>query len=422
MQNEIERYKSLISLDAELQQVQDLDILLEKILLNTRRFVNADAGTIYEKKGNKLLFQFTQNDTKHKQLKSGEKLIYEYFTVDINKTSMSGYSALTKEILNISDVYHISSDAPYHFNPSYDQITSYKTKSALTFPLITNMGEVIGVIQVINAKDEKGNIIPFNSEDELFVKHFAANATIALQRAQLTRQIILRMISMAELRDPKETGPHVNRVAAYAVEIYEQWAKRRNLPQHELEKSRDILRMAAMLHDVGKVAISDVILKKPGNFTKEEYEIMKMHTVHGALLFRSKQSEFDDIAMQVALTHHENWDGTGYPGCFDLDMPSMSQKDPETGQAVLGKDCSNPVPRKGVEIPIFGRVVALADVFDALSSKRVYKEAWSEEDVLAEIRKLSGIKFDPELVEIFFMIYNQIKAISKKYPDEESIF
>jgi HD-GYP domain-containing protein (c-di-GMP phosphodiesterase class II) len=408
MANEIERYKDLITLDAELQQIQDLDLLLEKILLNTRRFVKADAGTIYEKNGDKLTFQFTQNDAKQKELKPGEKLIYEYFTIDINETSMSGYSALKKQILNISNVYDIPPDAPYHFNPNYDQITKYQTKSALTFPLVTNRGEVLGVIQVINALDQAGNIISFDNEDELFVKHFAANATIALQRAQLTRQIILRMISMAELRDPKETGPHVNRVAAYAVELYNQWAKRKQIPQHDLEKNRDVLRMAAMLHDVGKVAISDILLKKPGRFTEEEYEIIKTHTIHGAQLFKYMQSEFDEVASQVALTHHENWDGTGYPGYVDIDTGKPLEKD------ASGK----PLPKKGEEIPIFGRVVSVADVYDALSSKRVYKDAWGQDDVLNEIRKLSGTKFDPEIVDIFFEIYSQIKAISKKYPDE----
>ncbi len=406
--NEIERYKELITLDAELQQIQDLDLLLEKILFNTRRFVNADAGTIYEKSGDKLIFQFTQNDTKQKELKPGEKLIYEYFTIEINETSMSGYSALKKQLLNISDVYDIPTDAPYHFNPNYDQITQYRTKSALTFPLVTNRGEVLGVIQVINALDREGNIIAFDSEDELFVKHFAANATIALQRAQLTRQIILRMISMAELRDPKETGPHVNRVASYAVELYDRWAKRKEVPQHELEKNRDILRMAAMLHDVGKVAISDVLLKKPGRFTEEEYEVIKTHTIHGAKLFKSMQSEFDEVAAEVALTHHENWDGTGYPGHVDL----------ETGKP-LEKDASGkPLPMRGEEIPIFGRVVSIADVYDALSSKRVYKEAWNQDEVVSEMKKLAGTKFDPELIDIFFEIYPQIKTIVKKYPDE----
>jgi HD-GYP domain-containing protein (c-di-GMP phosphodiesterase class II) len=137
-------------------------------------------------------------------------------------------------------------------------------------------------------RDPEGNVAPFTKEDEMLVLHFATNVSTALQRAQMTRAILLRMIRMAELRDPKETGPHVNRVAGYAVEIYERWAQKHHISQHEIEQNRDNLRMAAMLHDVGKVAISDIILKKPARFTDEEYEIMKSHTYMGARLFIDK--------------------------------------------------------------------------------------------------------------------------------------
>jgi HD-GYP domain-containing protein (c-di-GMP phosphodiesterase class II) len=238
--------------------------------------------------------------------------------------------------------------------------------------------------------------------------HFAAIASMILQRAQMTRALILRMISMAELRDPKETGPHVNRVASYAVEIYESWAKRRSLPGEEIDRKKDALRMAAMLHDVGKVAISDLILKKPARFTPEEFEIMKSHTFQGARLFTQRQSEFDEMAAEVALTHHENWDGTGYPGRIDAATGAPLEKDGK-GRAA---------PLRGEEIPIFGRIVALADVFDALSSKRVYKEAWDEGAVLDEIRKMSGKKFDPELVEIFFESLEVVRSIERRYPDK----
>jgi HD-GYP domain-containing protein (c-di-GMP phosphodiesterase class II) len=227
----------------------------------------------------------------------------------------------------------------------------------------------------------------------------------------MTRAILLRMISMAELRDPKETGQHVNRVAGYAVEIYERWAIEHGYDAHEIERTKDNLRMAAMLHDVGKVAISDLILKKPARFTPEEYEIIKTHTIHGARLFFNKQSEFDDVAQVVALNHHENWDGTGYPGHVDVD----------TGEPVKVGEDGKPVGKQEDEIPLFGRIVAICDVYDALSSKRVYKDAWNEDDVLAEMRKLSGSKFDPELMDVFFKVLPNIRTISSKYsePEEE---
>ncbi|HUV06139.1 MAG TPA: HD domain-containing phosphohydrolase [Spirochaetia bacterium] len=412
MSQEVEKLKELIRLDSDLQSTQDLDILLEKILYEARKFVNADAGTIYLKRGNTLVFSYTQNDTKQKLLPPGQKIIYSIFTVEINRKSISGYVAETKEILNIPDVYKISRNAPYSFNKSYDKLGGYKTTSMLTIPLATNLGEVLGVIQLINAMDANGNVIPFNTDDEFYISHYATAASMALQRAQLTRQLLLRMISMAELRDPKETGPHVNRVAAYAVEIYERWAQLRGMPARDLHKNRDILRMAAMLHDVGKVAISDLILKKPGNFTDDEYEIMKSHTYNGARLFQSKQSIFDEIASEVALTHHENWDGTGYPGRLDIQTgePLKTLKKGNDGKSLS---------IKGEDIPIFGRLVSIADVYDALSHRRVYKKAWDEQEVLDEMRKMAGTKFDPELVDIFFEAIPHLRNISKKYPDSE---
>jgi HD-GYP domain-containing protein (c-di-GMP phosphodiesterase class II) len=131
----------------------------------------------------------------------------------------------------------------------------------------------------------------------------------------------------------------------------------------------------------------------------------------GARLFIDKQSEFDEMAQLVALTHHENWDGSGYPGHIEVDTADplhlMQQKTESTGL-------------KGEEIPLFGRIVALADVYDALISHRVYKEAWSEEKVYEEIRNLAGTKFDPELVDIFFEVLPNIKSVASKYPDQES--
>jgi HD-GYP domain-containing protein (c-di-GMP phosphodiesterase class II) len=304
-------------------------------------------------------------------------------------------------------MYNIPADAPYSFNSSFDKLTGYKTTSTLTFPLMTADGRLLGVIQVIN-KTENGNVVPFSEEDKFLLTHFAANATIALQRAYVTRAMILRMIKMSELRDPKETGTHVNRVASYAVEIYDRWAYNNKIPEAERDSFRDILRIGAMLHDVGKVAISDVILKKPARFTPEEFMIMQHHTLYGAGLFDDPQSPIDHISRDIALTHHENWDGTGYPG--RIDPVSLV---PETTD-----EAGKPGTRKGYDIPLAGRIVAIADVFDALCSKRVYKEPWSEEQVLAEMRQLAGSKFDPDLIDVFFEILPNIKQTQSLYPED----
>lgn len=406
--DERQRLEEIIRLDSQLNRIQDLDILLERILREARRSVKADAGSIYIRSDDRLVIKYAQNDTQQKKLPPGQKLIYSIFSLEINKKTISGYVAATGEPLSIPDMYNIPENAPYCFDPTYDKISKYKTTSTLTIPMCTNMGDMVGVLQLINKQDDKGNPIPFSEVDELFAMHFAGNATMALQRAQMTRAILLRMISMAELRDPKETGAHVNRVAGYAVEIYERWAQKNDIPDNEMEKTRDILRMAAMLHDVGKVAISDVILKKPGKFTDEEYEVMKSHTYLGAQLFVDKQSEFDEIASKVAMSHHENWDGSGYPGYIDM-------KDVVPGRGMITKKEVKPV--KEANIPLMGRIVSIADVYDALSCRRVYKDAWVEADVLKEIEKCKGTKFDPELVDIFFEILPNIKQIADRYPD-----
>jgi response regulator RpfG family c-di-GMP phosphodiesterase len=348
MLSEKEKLESIASLGIELNQINDLDILLERVLFKARQWVNADAGSIYIRDEEKLNFEYSQNDTLQSQLSEGEKLIYSTFTIPINDKSIAGYVALTGLALNLPDVYNLPSDVSYHFSSEFDDTTGYKTHSMLTIP--------------------------------------------------------------AELRDPKETGAHVNRVAGYAVELYEKWAHRRKIPREEIDKNRDILRMAAMLHDVGKVATSDIILKKPGPLSDEEFEIMKQHTLHGARLFLDRQTEVDGVAGVVALNHHERWDGgkRGYPGHVEV----------ESGEPLTEKAIDNGAakPKKGEEIPLFGRIVAIADVYDALSSARCYKEPFDEERVLKILKEEAGKQFDPELVEIFLEMLDTIKSIRDRYP------
>ena len=411
MLSEKEKLDALTTLGIDLNRVQDLDIMMERILTEARRFVNADAGSIYIREKDLLHFAYTQNDTLQQRLSDGEKLIYSTFRMPINEESIAGYVATTGKPLNLPDVYSIDPTCPYHFSKGFDKKTRYATRSVLTIPLKNHNDDIIGILQIINAEDEAKNVIAFSQNDEKMMLHFASIAAVALERAQMTRAILLRMIRMAEMRDPKETGAHVNRVGSYAVELYEKWAKIRNLSQKEVDKHRDVLRMAAMLHDVGKIAISDLILKKPGRFNEEEFEIMKQHTVLGAQLFSDRQSDFDEAAIQVALNHHERWDGLGYPGHVDL----------QTGKALKGfkQPDGRPVGKKAEEIPLYGRIVALADVYDALSSARVYKEAWDESEVLDKIESESGRHFDSELVEIFFSSLDFLRAVQRRYRDEE---
>jgi response regulator RpfG family c-di-GMP phosphodiesterase len=279
----------------------------------------------------------------------------------------------------------------------------------LTIPLMTFHGKRVGVMQLINAKNHDNHIVPFSKESQALVPLFANNAAVAVDRGVMNREMILRMVRMAELRDPTETGTHVQRVGAYAAELYQRWAIKQGHDTQEMKRKKDLIRLAAMLHDVGKVAISDLILKKPGRFTPEEFETMKKHTLLGARLFSDRKSDFDDAAAEVALNHHERWDGRGYPGYVDV----------ATGNPLSDhvKADATPMGKAAEEIPLYGRIVALADVFDALSSARVYKEAWDEAKVLETIEKESGNQFDPELVEIFFAILDVLRSIQNRFQD-----
>lgn len=401
MDNLLNKYcPEILSTINLLAQVQDVDLLLEKILTEARRLTNADAGSIYQKDSNYLYLKYAQNETKEKELPPNKKLIYETFSFPADKTSIAGYVAVTKEPLNIDDVYAIPDDLPYKFNKEVDKNSNYRTKSMLTIPLLNPKKEVVGVLQLINAKDPlSGKIIAFDPAFVPLVTLLGECASIVLERASLLRTIVLRMIKMAELRDPKETGMHVNRVGEYSAILYEAWAYQNNVTEKKIDRNKDIIRIAAMLHDVGKVAISDTILKKESKLTDEEYEHIKKHTYIGAKLFENPTSEIEKIARLIALEHHERWDGDGYPGKIN----EINGKIIKIG------------PKKGEEISIWGRIVCLADVYDALSSKRCYKDMWPEEKVLEEIARQKGKQFDPQLVDIFFENIDLINMAKKRY-------
>ncbi len=396
-----DKLTSLLSVTEDLIHVNDLDTLLDKLLYEARRSTGADAGTVFLVKGGRLRFAYVHNDSLFKD-RAQTKYYYVDLEIPIDDSSLAGYVANNGRSLAIDDVYDIPAEAPYRFNRDFDRSSGYRTRSVLTVPMHTGNGKVVGVLQLINAQDAGGRVIPFSERHLALVNFFANNAAIAVERAMMTRELILRMIKMAELRDPRETGAHVNRVGAYAAEIYEAWAVKQGVRGDERHKTRDLLRVAAMLHDVGKVAISDTILKKPGRLDEAEFHTIKFHTIYGARLFGETTSELDQLSREIALGHHERFDGTGYPGHID---------DIFDPQVTLGPG------KRGEEIPLVARITALADVFDALISRRVYKDPWPEEKVLATIRHDSGSHFDPQVVDAFLEIYPVIKTIRQRYPD-----
>lgn len=187
---------------------------------------------------------------------------------------------------------------------------------------------------------------------------------LELKEAHL--ETINRLARAAEHHD-QETGEHTQRVAGHCSLL----AQGLNLGEDRVS----LLQSAAALHDVGKIGIPDGVLLKPGRFTEAEYKIMCRHTLLGADLLSGGHSELLRVAERIALTHHEKWDGSGYP---------------------------RGLRRDGIDI--FGRIVAVADVFDALTHERPYKPAWSLEETIKEIKDQSGRHFDPDIVEVFLSL------------------
>lgn len=408
-----ERIEALSRMSQEFSRIQDRDILLTRVLTEARRLTSADAGSIYLREGDELVLHFPQNDTLMKPDQPVEKgvlqLFYAYQRLPISPQSIAGAVATTGRVLNIPDVREIDPSAPYRFDSRFDEKAGYHTRAMLTVPLVTESAGTVGVLQLINPI-RNGKPAVFTPADERLMANFAGLAGIAIERAQLTRSIIMRMIRIAEARDPTETGPHVNRVAEVSMRLFDGWAQRHGMELDTAGRERDRLRMAAMLHDVGKVAVPDSVLRKIGPLTDEERHQMQQHVLVGAGLFAGWQTPLDTAARNVALFHHARWDGTGYPDAAQLQQV----------RSVLGDDVADLGDPKGEKIPLFARIVAVADVFDALASRRSYKEAWTPERILDGIRAESGKAFDPEIVEIFESMFDELMALRARYRGDDA--
>jgi len=403
LRNRDDAVLTILKTSEEVNQLKDVDTILDKILYESRRFSCADAGSIFLVENNSLIFSYVQNDTLF-NMETANAALYQNFGIPVSEQSIVGYVAKTRQHLAIDDAYELDPTLPFSFNKSFDEKSGYRTSSMLTIPLIAQESRLVGVMQLINAKNEMGKVVPFSDEARTYIPLFCNNASVAIERGIMNRELILRMMQMAELRDPSETGAHVQRVGAYCAEIYGTWAARRKYSAKEIKRARDNLRLAAMLHDVGKVGISDNILKKPAKLTDEEYDIMKWHTIYGARLFRNQTSDLDRMSMEIALCHHEKWEGRGYPSVPDEAVWSDTLE--------LGE-----MPRNGTAIPLSARICAVADVYDALSSQRSYKDPFPDEKCLAILESDAGTHFDPEVVEIFIEIFDVIKAIRDKWTE-----
>ncbi len=214
----------------------------------------------------------------------------------------------------------------------------------------------------------------------------AYNLNLETRVAERTREVVAtqldlvhRLARAAEYRD-NETGMHIRRMGLYCVGL----AQAMGLSWHEC----DMIKHASPLHDLGKIGIPDNILLKPGKLDPDEWEIMKTHTTIGAKILSRSESDILNFAETIALTHHEKWDGSGYPEGL-----------------------------KGKEIPQAGRIVAICDVFDALTSVRPYKKAWPVKDAFSYLKERKGSHFDPEMIPLFLDMAPEILKIQKQYGD-----
>jgi len=209
----------------------------------------------------------------------------------------------------------------------------------------------------------------------------------------LTQDVtILCMASLAETRD-YETGNHIRRTQHYVRALAERVRRWPQFRSALTDETIDLIYKSAPLHDIGKVGVPDSILLKPGRLTQEENEIMKMHTIYGRDAIAQAESQlgstsFLRYAREITYTHHERWDGAGYPRGL-----------------------------KGEEIPVSGRLMAIADVYDALISARVYKPAYSQDDAREAMRQGRGSHFDPVMIDAFETVVEVFEAVTRQFAD-----
>lgn len=314
------------------------------------------------------------------------------FNVEDRAQQISGFGAIRKgnkyQIISLAGEYFTNSNRILDFLASdefHHDLSIAKANNGIRFTDTSFLG-------VFPSSDGVENYIYLNEltgmkdVDHNMIKILSSNVAIAYDNIYLNKEIIdtqkevlYTLGEIVEFRS-KETANHVRRVAEYSYVLALEYGLS--------ETEADLLRMASPMHDIGKIGIPDTILTKPAKLTDEEFELIKTHTTIGYDILKRSNRMIMKTAATIALEHHERWNGNGYP---------------------YGK--------KGEEINIMSRITQIADVYDALSHKRVYKAAWSDEDVYEEIKRQKGIMFDPKLVDLFFENLDRIVDIKEKYPE-----
>ncbi|OGR51666.1 MAG: hypothetical protein A2049_10205 [Elusimicrobia bacterium GWA2_62_23] len=351
------RLRLLVNFGGVVSKETNLNKLLELIAEQVKTILNCDRCSVF----------ILDRQTNELWSKVALGMQHTEIRVPFGK-GIVGHVASSGQIINIKDAYQ-----DQRFNHDLDRLTGYRTRSVLAVPLKNVGGSIIGVFEAMNK-----NGTPFAVEEEGILQLISSLAASGIENAQLYESLsksqletIYRLAVTAEYRDQQDTAIHLRHISEYSAII----AQGLGMPEREVEN----LRYASPLHDIGKVGIADAILLKPGKLTPEEFEEMKKHTVYGAKILCNAESSLLQIACKVAGSHHEKFDGSGYPARL-----------------------------KGDQIPLYARIVSVADVFDALCMPRVYKPKWDTEKARQYILEESGKAFDPAIVDAFDKMYGEI--------------
>ena len=380
----------LLEIGVSLTSRHNLEELLSSIVSEARDLVGSDGASLYIVEDGVLRFRITRSRWLEEKL--GKEEVARRFSASpmpVSEKSIAGYVGATGQEVCLDDVYRLDETSPYRHNPDFDRRSGYTTRSLLAVPMKAPDGRILGVLQLINRLNPDGTTGVFEHDEVHLARSLSSQAAVALHNAQLTEALkkahlgtIYRLAVAVEYRD-QDSSNHIQRVSRYSEELAQGLGM--------LRKERELILFASPMHDVGKLGIADAILKKPGKLTPEERTTMEEHTLIGARILEGGDSEVLIKGREVALTHHERFDGKGYP----------------RGLA-------------GEAIPLSGRLVALADVYDALSSRRVYKPPLPEEEVFRILREGRGTNFDPGVVDVFFARIDNLRAIRASFPDTET--
>lgn len=289
---------------------------------------------------------------------------------------VAGFAFLSSETQIVVDAYN-----DFRFNKEVDKETRYTTQTILAVPLVDSKNEVLGVFQALN---KKGGVFT-NTDAELlllissYVSATLENALLVDELRSSRRKLIYKLSTAAEFKD-EDTSKHTQRVGYYSALIAHYYG----MDEAMVEQ----VRLTAPMHDAGKIGIEDAILQKPGKLTDTEFVRMQEHPLIGYELLHDEKDELLQMAAVIAKEHHEKFDGSGYPHGL-----------------------------KGEDISIYARMTAIADVFDALTSARPYKEAWSFERAVELLRSERGSHFDPALIDIFMERMDEVMYIYTQFKD-----